>query len=187
MEINNLFSQAFRSLRQQKGFAVLNFLGLATAITICLLAALLVFHERSFDNFHKEGERLFRVVTQMDNPHDETMQFAEVAVIVQSLLANELADLRPTPWSGEVATEDVLTALNQHFVTVAADPVANLPMKVADYQLAESPLLNQSLSWIDLIKEAVQANPHVTLPPKVWMALFESSGWATEETSGNAH
>ena len=112
---------------------------------------------------------------------------AEVAVIVQSLLANELADLRPTPWSGEVAAEDVLTALNQHFVTVAADPVANLPMKVADYQLAESPLLNQSLSWIDLIKEAVQANPHVTLPPKVWMALFESSGWATEETGANAH
>ena len=93
MEINNLFSQAFRSLRQQKGFAVLNFLGLATAITICLLAALLVFHERSFDNFHKEGERLFRVVTQMDNPHDETMQFAEVAVIVPSIARAEMTDM----------------------------------------------------------------------------------------------
>jgi hypothetical protein len=48
-------------------------------------------------------------------------------------------------------------------------------------------MLNQSLSWIDLIKDAVKAQPNVTLPPKVWMALFESSGWATEETSGNAH
>ena len=93
MEINNLFTQSFRSLRQQKGFAVLNFLGMATAIAVCLLAALLVFHERSFGNFHKVGTRWFRVVTQLENTHAETVRLPELATIVPSIIGAEMVDM----------------------------------------------------------------------------------------------
>jgi hypothetical protein len=111
----------------------------------------------------------------------------ELAKIVRSLLDNELADLPVTRWSGEIDAEDVVDALYKEFAVVAADPATRIATKVAVAPSAAPQMLNQSLSWIDLIKDAVKAQPNVTLPPKVWMALFESSGWATEETSGNAH
>ncbi len=111
----------------------------------------------------------------------------ELAKIVRSLLDNELADLPAARWSGEIDAEDVVNELYEEFAVVAADPATHIPTKVVAAPLAEPQLLTQSLSWIDLIKDAVKAHPNVTLPPKVWMALFESSGWATEETSGNAH
>jgi hypothetical protein len=111
----------------------------------------------------------------------------ELAKIVRSLLDNELADLPVTRWSGEIDAEDVVDALYKEFAVVAADPATRIATEVAVAPSAAPQMLNQSLSWIDLIKDAVKAQPNVTLPPKVWMALFESSGWATEETSGNAH
>jgi hypothetical protein len=57
-------SLIFRSLRRQKGFTALNFTGLYVSITIGLLIGLLLFHERSFDNFHKEAGNIYRVVCQ---------------------------------------------------------------------------------------------------------------------------
>lgn len=115
----------------------------------------------------------------------------ELAKIVRSLLDNELAGLTDDRWSSEVGAEvnaeDVVHELYKEFAVVAADPATHISTEVAAAPLAELQMLTQSLSWIDLIKDAVKANPNVTLPPKVWMALFESSGWATEETGGNAH
>jgi len=93
MEIKNLVSQTLRSLRHQRGFAALNFLGLSVALTISLLTGLMVFHERSFDNFHPDSERLFRVVVQLENPHDPTEHFAEVATVLPSVVRAEMPDL----------------------------------------------------------------------------------------------
>lgn len=111
----------------------------------------------------------------------------ELAEIVESMLDYELANLHFTPWSGEVNGEHVVNELYRRFAAVAADPATNLPAQVFSVPVDGPQWLNQSLSWIDLIKSAVKENPNVTLPPKVWMALFESSGWATEETGARAH
>jgi cell division protein FtsX len=86
MEIQNLLTQTFRSLRNQKGFAALNFLGLSVALTIALLAGLMVLHERSFDNFHKESARIFRVVTHFEESSSGSSEdMAQPAVIVPSV------------------------------------------------------------------------------------------------------
>lgn len=111
----------------------------------------------------------------------------ELAEIVESLLTTELAGVRPTPWSGKITAQKVVPALQKQFEAVAADPATAIATPVADFQPSKSDTLNESLSWNTLIKDAVKAHPNVTLPPKVWMALFESSGWATEETGGGAN
>jgi putative ABC transport system permease protein len=92
MNINNLY-QAFRSLRHQKGFATLNFLGLTVALTVALLTGLMVFHEVNFDRFHPDGDRLFRVVTQYDGRDGERQHFAGPAAIVPSVAKAELGEL----------------------------------------------------------------------------------------------
>jgi putative ABC transport system permease protein len=81
---------AIRSLSRQKGFAALNFLGLSVAITISLLVGLMVFHDLSFDHFHKDSARIFRVVTKMDSPNNEVDRFAGVATILPSVIKTEM-------------------------------------------------------------------------------------------------
>lgn len=41
--------------------------------------------------------------------------------------------------------------------------------------------------WVDAIKAAVQAKQKFNVPPDVWMALLDGSGWATEGPGANTH
>jgi putative ABC transport system permease protein len=52
---------AFRSLKQRLGVTALNVVGLALGLTACLLIALWVQHELSYDRFHPESDRIARV------------------------------------------------------------------------------------------------------------------------------
>lgn len=56
------FKIAFRYFERNKVFVLINVLGLALGVACALLIALLVRHETSFDNFHTEVDRTFRVV-----------------------------------------------------------------------------------------------------------------------------
>ncbi len=58
--IQNYIKIAFRNLRKHLGFTAINVLGLTTGIAACLLIALWVSDEQSFDRFHAKHERIFR-------------------------------------------------------------------------------------------------------------------------------
>src|SRR5580692_1450744 len=49
-------------LRSHKAYLTINTIGLAVGIGACLLVFLLIQYETSFDNFHKNKERIYRVV-----------------------------------------------------------------------------------------------------------------------------
>jgi len=53
---------AFRSLRRSFIGSAINIAGLAIGITASVLIFLWVYHERSFDRFHPDAERIYRVV-----------------------------------------------------------------------------------------------------------------------------
>ncbi len=55
---------ALRSLRKQKLYAFINVFGLAVGIAFCALIYLYVQDELTFDRFHEQGERIFRVTLQ---------------------------------------------------------------------------------------------------------------------------
>jgi putative ABC transport system permease protein len=52
---------AVRNFTKRKGYSVLNLVGLTIGITCCLLIFEYVAHERSYDNFHENADRIFRV------------------------------------------------------------------------------------------------------------------------------
>ena len=62
--IKNYFRISFRNLKRNSGSAVINILGLATGIAVCLLIFLIIGYETSFDNFHKKQDRIYRVLTE---------------------------------------------------------------------------------------------------------------------------
>lgn len=59
--LTHYFTIALRSLWRTKAHTAINIIGLSLGIVCCLLIALFVIDEFSFDNFHRKGERIFRV------------------------------------------------------------------------------------------------------------------------------
>ena len=64
--VQNYFKTALRNLLREKGSSFLNIAGLTLGITCSLILFLLVRHLASFDNYHKNRDRIFRVVTESD-------------------------------------------------------------------------------------------------------------------------
>ena len=65
---SNYLRIAFRNLRRQPGYAAINVTGLAVGMACCLLIALLVRHEWSYDRFHTEADRIHRVLIEETRP-----------------------------------------------------------------------------------------------------------------------
>jgi len=63
MFINNI-KIAFRNLLKFKGYAALNIIGLSIGIASCLLIVQYIQDERSYDQYHANGENLYRVHTE---------------------------------------------------------------------------------------------------------------------------
>ncbi len=62
--IRNYIVTAFRSLLRQKGFSLINILGLTIGLSVSFLILLYVFNELSYDKFHKDSERIYRLVVK---------------------------------------------------------------------------------------------------------------------------
>ncbi|WNJ16980.1 ABC transporter permease [Pontibacter sp. G13] len=59
----NYFLISIRNLIRDRGTTWINLLGLTIGMTACLVICLYVFNEWSFDRFHKDHERMYRVLT----------------------------------------------------------------------------------------------------------------------------
>lgn len=60
--IKNYLLIAFKNFKKQKLFSVINILGLTIGITSCLMIFLFIMNEYSYDNFHKNGKDIYRVM-----------------------------------------------------------------------------------------------------------------------------
>lgn len=59
----NYLILAWRNLRKNKVFSLINILGLAVGLTCCMLISMYLFYEFSFDKHHRNGERLYQLGT----------------------------------------------------------------------------------------------------------------------------
>src|SRR5258706_7027082 len=69
----NYFKSAFRNFWKNKTSSAINIFGLTIGMTSCLLIALYIQHELSYDNFEKKGNRITRVI--MDYKFDGGTEF----------------------------------------------------------------------------------------------------------------
>jgi putative ABC transport system permease protein len=65
--IKNYIKVALRNLAKNKGFSFINIFGLATGIACSLIIFLFIKDENSYDRFHKDADRVYRVVKDFVN------------------------------------------------------------------------------------------------------------------------
>ncbi len=59
--LTNYLKIAWRNLVKNKVFSAINIFGLSIGLTCCMLIALYIFNELSYDKHHKNGDRVFQI------------------------------------------------------------------------------------------------------------------------------
>lgn len=89
--MGNMFKIAWRNAIRQKQFTLLNLLGLTLGIATCIGIGLYVFNETTFDTFHKNGHRIYRVnQTRIWDDWDD--QFSSTGPGVSVALRDEIQE-----------------------------------------------------------------------------------------------
>ena len=61
--LKNYLKIAWRNLAKNKVFSFINIFGLSVGLTCCILISLYIYHEISYDTYHKNANRIFRLGT----------------------------------------------------------------------------------------------------------------------------
>ncbi len=64
----NYLKVAWRNIIRHKGYSLINIFGLAVGMACCILIALFVQHELSYDRFHENANRIFRLGVTLKLP-----------------------------------------------------------------------------------------------------------------------
>lgn len=90
MMISNYLKVTARNVRKYKTFSFINVLGLAISMSVCLLIILFIIDQRSYDRFHSEGDRLYRVISELGSvDRAEGRQYASSPAALGDLLVNK--------------------------------------------------------------------------------------------------
>lgn len=60
----SIITTAFRNILRNKAFSIINLIGLSVSMSLAMLIILIVKEQMTFDNFHKDGDRIYRVSTR---------------------------------------------------------------------------------------------------------------------------
>ncbi|RYE17912.1 MAG: hypothetical protein EOP42_31525, partial [Sphingobacteriaceae bacterium] len=71
--IKNYFKIAWRNLRKNRAYALINVLGLSLGMACGILIFVLVKYHLSFDDFHKDKNRIYRIVTEF---HEDGINYS---------------------------------------------------------------------------------------------------------------
>ncbi|MBO6522194.1 MAG: ABC transporter permease [Balneolaceae bacterium] len=84
---------AFRNLVKNPGYSFINIFGLALGITAFVLILLFITDELSYDSYHEESDRIYRVSREWKNPDGETsLHLGHVAPPFAELIREDYPD-----------------------------------------------------------------------------------------------
>jgi len=88
----NYLKVAIRSLLKRKAFTLINILGLAMGMAVCLLIVLFIRSELGYDNFHQHGDRIYRMVLDRKYP-ERISSYAVIPVSIGPAVQREFPEV----------------------------------------------------------------------------------------------
>src|SRR5688572_15113195 len=114
--LRNYFKTAWRILLRQKGYAGINILGLAIGIAACLLILQYVSFELSFENFHVNKDRIYRVHQDRYDKGKLSTQWSAGAYGVGNAFKDAIPEIED--YVKVVGRGDLLTEINNQPVKI---------------------------------------------------------------------
>ena len=92
--LRNYLKVAFRSLFRNKLTSFINIFGLALAMACSLLIYVFIQDELSYDKFHSNADRVYRVTRSFHSPEGEVnLHLSNVAPPIGPLLKNDFGEI----------------------------------------------------------------------------------------------
>ena len=91
--IQNYIKITFRNLLKNKTFSVVNIFGLAAGISVCFLVIMLIKDAKSYDKFHPESERIYRILTDAQRTNGHSERYASSPYLVGKALSEDYSQV----------------------------------------------------------------------------------------------
>src|SRR5438045_9347247 len=75
--LKNYFITAFRSLIRNRNYTIINIAGLAVGIAVCMMIFIIIQFHTSYDDFHKNKDRIYRVLTESHHADAGTISYGK--------------------------------------------------------------------------------------------------------------
>ncbi len=89
----NYLKSAFRNLKKNTLFSSINILGLAVGITACLLILHYIKFEQSYDKFHADTDRIYRLRYERTSSEGKTVRFASCCPPAAPLIREQFSNV----------------------------------------------------------------------------------------------
>src|SRR3954452_13077934 len=73
----NYFKTALRSLTRNRNYTIINIAGLAVGIAVCMMIFIIIQFHTSYDGFHRNKDRIYRVLTESHHADAGTITYAK--------------------------------------------------------------------------------------------------------------
>ena len=91
--IKNYFKIAWRSLWKNKGYSAINIFGLAIGLLAGIFIFLWVYDELSYDKFHSNSDRIFRVFINNKYPDGKIETYSATPAKLKDAIKNEIPEI----------------------------------------------------------------------------------------------
>lgn len=116
----NYFKTAWRNIIRNKSFSLINILGLALSMAVCLLLIMMIKDANSYDKFHPDSNRVYRINTEALRKDGGKEPYASSPYIVAATLARNYPGIEKwtmfnSGFNGTVSVDDRKFDLSMHF------------------------------------------------------------------------
>lgn len=156
---------AWRVLIRQKGYTVIHVAGLSLGICAGLVIYLITSHELSYDRFHPDAQRIYRLVGQQrDEEHQQEEGLGFMIIPLPLAMRNELSGF------------DAVTEFHHYYGRVTVPAGSGEPRRFDATRLGEglSPIIIAEPNYFDLFKyKWLAGNPRNALDDPFTVVLTE--------------
>lgn len=135
--IKSYFTMGWRSLRKNKLYSTLNITGLTFGIVCFLLISLYVYDELTFDRYHNNTERIYRVVSTEKNANNGTTVVAAAGYMLAQECANAIPEVEMTTRMQRAGRSNLVDPENPVNVQETVTIVDERFLQIFDFSMVE--------------------------------------------------
>ncbi len=135
--IKSILKSALRNLIRHRIFSLINISGLVIGMSLCLLIILIVSEQTTFDNFHVDADRIYRINTEAIRKNNSIERYASSpfplgkAIMEDYVLAEELVTINRN-FSGEIKSKAGLVQISGLMTEPSFFRIFNFSLKQGD-------------------------------------------------------